>query len=101
MDSTDIRDYDAAVELKDRTRCPYPLSDFGSALQALRDRFRVARRSWRGRELYIELMAAQAWNAEGCIIPLIPILVMKTSVGAFVAWHPSASDVLSTDWEAV
>lgn len=90
---------------------PTGAMNFGHALQALRDGFRVARAGWNGKGMFIFLVAGSRFvvNRE----PLLSILGegaqadyhahidMKTAQGYIVPWLASQVDMLAVDWGIV
>ena len=88
--------------------------DFGEALDALRDGFKLARSGWNGKGMYIVLqpgypdgIGINANTAEATGIPqgtvcvFRPYLMMFTADGEFVPWVASQTDLLASDWETV
>ena len=81
------------------------LSDFGWALQQLREGRRVCRPGWNGKGMWIILVKAEDWNND---FPLelggplgslcLPWIGMKTAQEGFVPWLASQTDILAEDW---
>lgn len=67
--------------------------DFGDALLALKAGFRVARRGWNGKGMYIELQVPDRHSKMQR-----PYIYMSPVDGAFVPWVASQSDLLANDW---
>lgn len=87
-------------------------TDFGWALQKLREGLKVARRGWNGKGMFIVRQAgypdgipinantSQATGLPiGTVCRFLPYLMMKTVDGAFVPWFASQTDLLAEDWE--
>lgn len=67
---------------------------FGLAVEALKKRFRVCRKGWNGKGMYIELN--QGIDYSFSIIE--PFFVIKNVKNSFNTWVPSISDILAEDW---
>lgn len=71
--------------------------DFGSAILNLKERHKVARRGWNGKEMYITLIPSgnamyQGYDMQNCI-------GMKTADCKMQpGWVPSQADMLAEDW---
>lgn len=97
-----------------------PGFDFIGALQLLREGARLARNAWVLNDRYVVLQAGYpdgiAINAntaaatglpEGTVCSFRPYLMMGVADGAspsgtsFEPWHPTATDVLASDWRVV
>jgi hypothetical protein len=89
-------------------------TDFGWALQQLREGLKVGRKGWNGKGMFIVRQAgypdgipinantAQATGIpQGTVCRFLPYLMMKTADGAFVPWLASQTDLLAEDWELV
>jgi hypothetical protein len=70
--------------------------DFGAALDALRDGFKVARAGWNGKGMWLALQVPDA-NSK----MTLPYIYMSTVTGDLVPWLASQTDVLASDWETV
>lgn len=91
--------------------------NFGQALDAMNDGYRVARHGWNGKHMWIcrgegnpALPAANFWNphtrafaeANGGTAEVLPYLIMKTADNKILmGWLASQSDLLAEDWELV
>lgn len=74
--------------------------DFGVALDALKHGYKVARKGWNGKGMYVftvELrineMSLKFLDNKG--------LVIKTPKGELNNWVPSITDLFAEDWEIV
>jgi len=68
--------------------------DFGEALMALRAGFRVTRRGWNGKGMWVELQVPDAQSKM-----TLPYIYMHTASGDKVPWLASQTDMLAEDWE--
>lgn len=88
--------------------------DFGVALNLLKAGYRVTRRGWNGKDMWIVLQkgypdgipinknTAEATGIEeGTVCAFRPYLMMKTAdlEATFVPWTISQSDALCEDWQ--
>lgn len=87
---------------------------FGDAIEAIKAGFRVARRGWNGKDMWLcygkghpALPAANFWNPHtrahadenGGTAPVLPYIIMKTAGGeVLMGWLASQSDMLAEDW---
>ncbi len=106
----------------DRAYKPTDGMTFGLALEALKKGFKVARKGWNGKGMWLslscdgerEIDADQFWsphNAQfarenGGKAIVLPAITMKTTnaqgrVGILMGWLASQTDMLSDDWEIV
>lgn len=82
--------------------------NFGKALEALKQGYRVARKGWNGKNQYIELATNISYvtttgeiiNAEHENIGNKAIAFVGTS-GIQLGWLASQADMLAEDWEIV
>lgn len=83
---------------------------FGQAIEALKDRKKVARNGWNGKGMFLYYVPAasyppltdiakSAFNGED--VPYGAYIAMKTAQGNVVPWLASQTDVLAEDWEVV
>lgn len=84
--------------------------DFGEALKALRDGYRVSRDGWNGpgmwlglhrgyrRQILDEATSDAITLPVGTEIKVDPFILMRTARGSFVPWLASQTDVLARDW---
>lgn len=70
--------------------------DFGTALTLLKSGFRVARRGWNGKNMWIALQVPDS-NSK----MTLPYLFMKTADDQLVPWLASQTDILAEDWVIV
>ena len=67
--------------------------EFGEALDALKDGYRVSREGWNGKGMYVALMVP------GCkSVMQQPYLYMCPVGGKFIPWLASQADLLAEDW---
>lgn len=81
---------------------------FGHAVELLKSGFKLARKGWNGKGMYVEYVATQDWNSISLERPGFadelkprPWLGIKTVNDQFMPWVPSQSDVLAEDWVLV
>lgn len=80
--------------------------DFGTALQALKDGYRAARRGWNGAFQFVyyvpggdyTVQTEVARQAFGETAHYRPYLALRTAQGDVATWVPSISDCLAEDW---
>lgn len=72
-----------------------PMS-FSMALSSLKIGYRVSRKGWNGKGMWLELQRPD----EGSKMTL-PYIYMKTADGHLVPWLASQTDLLSDDWGIV
>lgn len=95
------------------------MSDFGWALERLKEGYRVARTGWNGKGMWLLLIPATNYAAASLAVQgtpimagklvqtlgepldLLPWIGMKTADAKFVPWLCSQTDMLADDWEAV
>jgi hypothetical protein len=70
--------------------------NIGEAVQAMRDGYKVSRRGWNGKNMYLELQTPDA-NSK----MTLPYVYMRTVTGDLVPWLCSQTDLLATDWFCV
>lgn len=84
---------------------------FGEALEALKDKQRVARAGWNGKGMFIFLVPGSRFEVNrapllgiypaGTMIDYHAHIDMKTAQGYVVPWLASQADLLAEDWELV
>ena len=90
---------------------------FSSALEALKDGYRVQRNGWNGKNMWIALSpgftalpAEKFWNphafqfaeSNGGTAGVDPYFIMKTAQGTIqMGWVPSQADMLANDWQTL
>lgn len=91
--------------------------NFGSALKAMNEGYRVQRRGWNGKGMWIclghgqdNLPADKFWNSHtkafaienGGTADVLPYIIMKTGDGKILmGWLASQTDMLAEDWTYV
>lgn len=90
--------------------------DFGNAIKALKFGYKVRRKGWNGKGMFLWLKPATVVKAEWCKDPMLKELAEKnggeilalgticmfTAQGEILSgWLASQTDVLSKDWEIV
>lgn len=90
--------------------------DFGNAIKALKFGYKVRRKGWNGKGMFLWLKPAAVVKAEWCKdpmlkelaeknggeIPALGTICMLTAQGEILSgWLASQTDVLSEDWEIV
>lgn len=90
--------------------------DFGNAIKALKFGYKVRRKGWNGKGMFLWLKPATTVKAEWCKdpmlkelaeknggeIPALGTICMFTAQGEILSgWLASQTDVLSADWEIV
>lgn len=81
---------------------------FGDAIYLMENGYKVQRKGWNGKGMYIQYYNPVANGTEeltildsepnGTTKPLLPFLMMKTADNMFVPWLASHSDMLAKDW---
>lgn len=87
---------------------------FGSAIENMKIGYKVARKGWNGKGMYIVLMDGYPSTLastmtkekhglpEGSYVTVNPYIVMKTATGELQpGWLASQTDILAEDWENV
>ena len=87
---------------------------FGMAVEALKLGYKVARKGWNGKGMYVLLMdgyplgvpanaetAVKHRLAVGGIVKIAPYLTIMTAQGTVSTWAPSVNDALADDWAIV
>ena len=80
---------------------------FGHAVELLKSGFKVARKGWNGKGMYISYVAAEEWASSVLERPSshdlkpIPWIGMKTVDDTYVPWLASQTDILAEDWVIV
>ena len=90
------------------------LMDFGEAIKALKNGYKVCRKGWNGKGMFIvyqkgyptgipcNKQTAIAWKMnEGDLFKCEPYLQIRMTNGSHSMWVPSINDVLSEDWMVV
>ena len=77
---------------------------FGHAVELLKTGFKLARKGWNGRGMYISYVDPKEWNSSELERPWDedlkprPWIGVKTVDNEYMPWVPSQSDVLAEDW---
>lgn len=82
---------------------------FGSALEAIKDGYRVQRSGWNGKNMWIVLVKGQAvqkavadcYGNSGETFPVLDAVYMKTADEKLVPWLCSQTDMLANDWQTL
>ena len=78
--------------------------NFGHAIELLKRGFKVARKGWNGKGMFLLHVPSEKWGIIekiGLDIPkenLLPWIGMKTADNKFVSWLASQTDMLAEDW---
>ena len=84
--------------------------DIRYALDAIKNGFKVARRGWNGKGMYVFLIGTDnarpegSWhftNGKNDNMTRLPFFAMKTAQDEIVPWLASQTDILADDWEIV
>lgn len=84
--------------------------DFGTALAALKQGGKVARKGWNGKGMFVYLVPENRYapttetghaiadkQSDG-LVPYRAYMALKTAEGDVATWAPSCSDALAEDW---
>jgi len=81
---------------------------FGSAIQALKQGYKVARSGWNGGGMFAYYVPEASYPAqtgvakshfgENATVPYRAYLALKTAQEDIATWAPSTSDALAEDW---
>ena len=95
------------------------IGSFGYAINAMKDGYKVARKGWNGKGMWIaisdnlqgkKLEADKFWNPHskqaaidnGGAMEVLPTIIMKTADNCILmGWLASQTDILAKDWEIV
>ena len=87
------------------------MMNFGGALYALKNGYRVARSGWNGKDMFLFLVPGSVFTVnrhpllgiypEGTEVEYHAHIDMKTAQGYVVPWLASQTDMLSNDWTIV
>nr|WP_306292000.1 DUF2829 domain-containing protein [Bacillus sonorensis] len=83
--------------------------EFGTALFLLKKGYKVARRGWNGKGMFLYYVPANSYPAQteaakehfGDMVDYGAYIAMKTAQGNVVPWLASQTDVLAEDWEII
>lgn len=70
--------------------------DFGDAIRVLRRGYKVARKGWNGKGMWLELQVPDENSKMS-----LPYIYMKTADEHLVPWLASQTDMLAEDWTVV
>ena len=70
--------------------------NFSSALNALKNGYRIARTGWNGKGMWLGLQRPNEHSSM-----TLPYIFMRTVQGDFVPWLASQTDLLAEDWNVV
>ena len=87
------------------------IMDFGTAIDAMKDKRKVARKGWNGKGMFLYYVPAGAYapctdiaksivNKDG-LVEYGAYIAMKTAQGNVVPWLASQTDMLAEDWMIV
>ena len=77
---------------------------FGGALELLKMGFKVARKGWNGKGMWLTTCGAgnyEVGREDACDYERLPWIGMKTADDKFVPWLASQTDMLANDWTVV
>lgn len=85
--------------------------DFGTAIDAMKDKRKVARKGWNGKGMFLYYVPAGAYapctdiaksivNEDG-LVEYGAYIAMKTAQGNVVPWLANQTDMLAEDWMIV
>ena len=87
------------------------MTDFGWAIQRLKEGNKVARKGWNGKGMFLFLVPGSTFKVnrppllgiypEGTEINYHAHIDMKTADGQIVPWLASQTDILAEDWKLV
>ena len=70
------------------------MTDFGSALEGLKEGVSVTRKGWNGPGQYLTLQVPDEHSKMS-----LPYIYIKTVQGELVPWLASQTDLLAEDWK--
>ena len=75
------------------------MTNFGHAIEALKQGHRVARIGWNGKGMFLWYVPTWTYtDGKHDNYPNLPFIGMKTATGEFVPWLASQTDILAEDW---
>lgn len=83
---------------------------FGSAIEALKQGYKVARIGWNGSGMFAYYVPENSYPAQTNIakeafpdgmVPYRAYLALKTAQNDIATWSPSTSDALAEDWMTI
>lgn len=83
--------------------------NFGVAIEMVKQGYKIARKGWNGKGMYVYYVQASSYKActetamkeFGEMVPYEPYLAIKNVKGTVSTWVPSINDVLAEDWEVI
>lgn len=92
-----------------------PMTDFSTALIALKDGLRVTRKGWNGPGQWVAMSPGFVLGEDRVYSPAIqraiyaagepgnflPYLLLRNAQGKYVPWVPTTGDLLAEDWETL
>jgi hypothetical protein len=85
--------------------------NFGQATELLKAGYKVARKGWNGKGMFVYLVPAASYPAqtraakshfgEGAMVPYNAYLAIKNVDETVSTWVPSVNDCLSEDWTVI
>jgi len=103
--------YSSTEEKSDR---PNTLNlSFGEAISFLKKGYKVARKGWNGKGMFIYYVKANSYPVSGNpgsavkgifkndMVPYRHYIALKTAQNDIATWSPSTSDALADDWEVI
>ena len=82
--------------------------DFGTAIDAMKDKRKVARKGWNGKGQYVELATNVSYKSPNGTVTNVDHKDMGNKALAFVGtsgvqlgWLASQADMLSEDWQTI
>lgn len=86
-------------------------ASFGSAIEALKQGYKVARSGWNGSGMFAYYVPEASYPAqtgvakshfgENAMVPYRAYLALKTAQEDIATWSPSTSDALAEDWMTI
>jgi len=82
---------------------------FGEAIEALKSKYKVARRGWNGKGMFVYYVPANEYPTStviakkefGEMVSYNPYFAIRNVNGTVSTWVPSVNDCLAEDWEIV
>ena len=84
---------------------------FGSAVEALKQGYKVARSGWNGSGMFAYYVPENSYPAnteiakkhfgENAMVPYRAYIALKTAQEDIAMWSPSGSDALAEDWMTI
>lgn len=84
---------------------------FGSAVQAAKEGYKIARSGWNGKGMFAFLVEGSTFSVnrpplnkiydEGTEVTYRPHIDLKAADGTVGVWNPNMMDILSEDWMTI